>query len=99
VADEYAPLAPSSANEFENALAPFTSAENEIYYTSEYYYWDGVTPTSIGCPSGGGTLTFEAGDVSTIFNLDQCAFTQGWKMTGTGSYNADATWNNASPLG
>ncbi len=89
VADEYAPLAPSSASEFENALAAFTSAENEIYYTPEYYYWDGFTPTSIGCPSGGGTLTFEAGDVSTIFNLDQCAFTQGWKMTGTGSYNAD----------
>jgi pimeloyl-ACP methyl ester carboxylesterase len=89
VADEYVPLAPRKAAEFEDSLAAFDSAETELYYTPEYYYWDGVTPTSIGCPSGGGTLTFEADDVSTIFTIDQCAFTQGWKMTGTGSYDAD----------
>src|SRR5258706_6483858 len=89
VADEYVPLPPRKAAEFEDALAAFQSAETELNYTPEYYYWDGVTPTSIGYLSGSGTLAFEPGDARTIFTLDQCAFTQGWKMTGTGSYNAD----------
>jgi pimeloyl-ACP methyl ester carboxylesterase len=89
VADTYVPLAPPSASAFESALAAFESAENEIYYLPEYYYWDVFTPTSVGCPSGGGTLTFEPDGANTIFALDQCAFSRGWKMTGAGSYNPD----------
>jgi pimeloyl-ACP methyl ester carboxylesterase len=89
VADTYVPLAPPSADTFKSALVAFQSAENEIYYLPEYYYWDVFTPTSVGCPSGGGTLTFEPDGANTIFALDQCAFSRGWKMTGSGSYNAD----------
>ena len=43
---------------------------------------------SIGCPSDG-TLAFEPSGARTTFTLGQCAFTKGWKMTGTGSYNAE----------
>jgi hypothetical protein len=86
VTDPYVPLAPTNASEFESALAAFESAENEIYYLPEYYYWDVFTPTSVGCPFGD-TLTFEPDGANTIFSLDQCAFSRGWKMTGSGSYN------------
>jgi pimeloyl-ACP methyl ester carboxylesterase len=86
VADTYVPLAPANASRFESALEAFQSAENEIYYLPEYYYWDGFTPTGAGCPYSG-ALTFEPDGANTIFTLDQCAFSRGWKMTGSGSYN------------
>ncbi len=92
VADAYVPLAPGAAGAFDSPLEAFESAETELNYLAEYYYWDGYTPTSAGCPYGGGTLAFEpdADGLLTIFTLDKCAFSRGWKMTGTGSYD----WEN-----
>jgi pimeloyl-ACP methyl ester carboxylesterase len=88
VADEYVPLAPRSANAFENPLDALASAETEITYLPEYYYWDGVEPTSAGCALGG-TLGFEPDGAKYAFTLSACAFTRNFTMTGTGSYNPD----------
>jgi pimeloyl-ACP methyl ester carboxylesterase len=88
VADAYVPLAPADAAAFETALEAFESAESELNYLPEYYYWDGAAPTSVGCPQGGGRLAFEPSGGLTAFTLDRCAFSRGWAMTGTGRYNA-----------
>ena len=84
----YVPVSPLNAAEFENPLKTLDAAYTEIYYLPEYYYWDGTTPTSIGCPFGG-TLGFEASDTGNSFSLADCAFTAGFVMTGTGDYNSN----------
>ncbi len=88
VADEYVPLAPRNANAFENPLDALASAETEITYLPEYYYWDGIEPTSTGCTLGG-TLHFEPNGAKYAFALSSCTFTRNFTMSGTGSYDPD----------
>jgi hypothetical protein len=88
VADTYVPLAPRNASAFDSPLDALASAETEITYLPEYYYWDGVEATSIGC-SQGGTLNFAADGDKYAFTLSSCAFTRDFSMTGTGSYGPD----------
>lgn len=86
----YVPLAPLKAADFADPLEAMISADNEIYYLPEYYYWDVETPTTIGCPYGG-TMAFEPTDVGDSLTLDKCAFTDGFILTGTGGNDYDAS--------
>ena len=88
VIDPYLPLPPLEASEFADVLEAMVSADDEMYYLPEYYYWDVETPTSVGCPFGG-TLAFEPSDAGEQSTLSGCAFTRGFVMTGTGEYNYD----------
>jgi pimeloyl-ACP methyl ester carboxylesterase len=88
VASEFVPLAPLDAAEFENPLEALASVDDEIYYLPEYYYWDYTTPTAIACPFGG-TLAFESSAAGETFMLTECAFSDGFVMTGHGSYDTD----------
>ncbi|CAG0928532.1 Carboxylesterase A [Thermoflexales bacterium] len=87
VADEYVPLAPRKASAFANPLEALASAENEINYLPEYYYWDGVEPTDVGCAVNG-QLHFEPNGDKYAFNLNQCAFTKDFNVSGIGSYDS-----------
>jgi pimeloyl-ACP methyl ester carboxylesterase len=86
IVNPYVPLPPADAAEFADVLEALSSVDDEIYYLPEYYYWDYETPTSIGCPHGG-TLAFEIADPGEQFTLDECAFSAGFGMTGTGAYD------------
>ncbi len=88
VADESVPLAPRNADAFDNPLDALASAETEITYLPEYYYWDGVAATSVGCTLGG-TLDLAADGNKYTFTLNTYAFTRDFSMTGTGSYDPD----------
>lgn len=88
VADEFVPLAPVNAADFESPLDALASVDDEINYLPDYYYWDGTTTTAMGCPFGG-VLTFEASDSGDVFTLTDCTFSKGFTMTGSGSYNHD----------
>lgn len=88
VAYEFVPLAPRSAADFADPLEALVSVDDEMYYLPEYYYWDLETPTSVGCPFGG-TWTFEPGDDGEVYSFAGCAFSQGFVMTGSGSYRYD----------
>jgi hypothetical protein len=88
VADEYVPLAPVDASDFAGPLEALASADDEINYLPEYFYWDGETATSVGCPHGG-VLAFEATDLLYTFSLTGCAFSSGFVMTGAGEYDPD----------
>lgn len=85
----YVPLAPSRATAFHGPRAAFASAERELEYLPEYYYWDFETETSVGCPFGGGTIRFASRGSLTQLRLRRCGFTRGFVMTGTGSWNDD----------
>ena len=88
IADPYVAVAPASAAAFPNVEAALASAETEISYLPEYYYWDGVEPTGAGCPDGG-TLGLTGDGATYDFALDGCAFSRGFAMTGQGRYASD----------
>jgi pimeloyl-ACP methyl ester carboxylesterase len=82
----YVPLPPQDATGFADPLEAMVSVDTEIYYLPEYYYWDLETPRSVGCPSGG-TLHFEPSEAGESLALSDCAFSQGFVLTGTGTYD------------
>ncbi|MCS6909564.1 MAG: alpha/beta hydrolase [Anaerolineales bacterium] len=88
VTDDYVPLAPTNAGAFASPLEALTSAESEINYLPEYYYWDGETTTDAGCTFGG-TLRFEPRGKRTLFSFHKCTFTRNFRFSGFGSYDAN----------
>jgi pimeloyl-ACP methyl ester carboxylesterase len=88
VASDFVSLAPINAADFTTPLDALRSADDEIFYLPEYYYWDGITPTSTSCPFGG-TLSYQPSDTGYALTLKDCAFSRGFIMTGDGSYNTD----------
>jgi hypothetical protein len=75
-------------DEFDSAETMFDSVEFEIFYMPEYYWWDTVTDTPVGCNQGG-VITFTAQEETDGFALDECVFMEGLTLTGEGSYNWD----------
>lgn len=90
VADPYVPVAPRIAKSFADPLEAFSWMETEIYYLPEFFYWDGYTPTALGCTYGG-TFDFDMDSAGTKyrFNFDRCGFTKNFQMTGWGRYNIE----------
>lgn len=89
VADEYYPLAPANAADYATPLAALSAVDGEIYYLPEYYYSGSTTARAIACPYGG-TFSFEFGDVDETYTFSDCAFSEGFVMTGSGSYVYDS---------
>lgn len=89
VIDPYLPLPPSDVSGFADVLDALISVDDEIYYLPEYYYWDLVTPTGVGCPFGG-TLNFEPSEVGEQFTFVDCAFAGGFILTGSGAVDYEA---------
>jgi len=83
VAREFAPLAPLRATESLSPLDMLSAIDDEIYYLPEYYYWDAETPASVGCPFGG-TLSFESTETGDAMSFNECAFIEGFAITGEG---------------
>ena len=90
VADDYVPVAPPTAKYFSDPVEALSSIETEIYYLPEFFYWDGFTPTAVGCTYGG-SFDFDTNNAGTryLFNFDQCEFTANFRMTGSGLYNIE----------
>jgi pimeloyl-ACP methyl ester carboxylesterase len=90
LADDYVPIAPAHARDFADVVDALSYIETEIYYLPEFYYWDGFTPTSVGCTYGG-TFEFDMDSAGTKyrFDFDRCAFARNFKMSGEGRYNLE----------
>ena len=65
------------------------STETEINYLPEYWDWDYATPTGVGCGENG-TLYFSINGNRVLYDLDACAFSRGFNMTGKGFYDLNA---------
>ena len=74
VVDDYVQIAPRFVGAFKTPRNALSSVETEIYYLPEYFYWDGYTPTALGCTYGG-TLGFASNNAGSRYNftLDKCA--------------------------
>jgi pimeloyl-ACP methyl ester carboxylesterase len=90
VADPYVPVAPPTTKSFSDPIEALSSIETEIYYLPEFFYWDGFSPTAVGCTYGG-TFDFDMDNASTKyrFNFDQCEFFANFRMTGWGRYHIE----------
>jgi hypothetical protein len=86
--DEYVPISPTRASDFVNLLDALSWTETEISYLPEYYYWDGYTPSQVGCPLGG-TLAYAWDDAYSRYGYDfkNCSFAADLTFNGTGNYN------------
>ncbi|MBK9924264.1 MAG: alpha/beta hydrolase [Anaerolineales bacterium] len=88
VADDFVPLALADASGYKNPLDALADVDNEIYYLPEHYYvLDGNTQ-SFACPYGG-TFAYESSDTANTYQFDNCAFSDGFALTGNGSYIYD----------
>ncbi len=86
---EFLPLAPLDAAEFADPLEALSSVDDEIFYLPEYYYWDLTTPTVVGCPFGG-SFSFESSAAGENLAFSNCAFSDGFVITGRGIYDYNA---------
>lgn len=86
VVGEYVPLFPESLPADPNVLLDLV--EWELTFHPDYYYWDGVTPTSIGCGNGG-TWSMSPTDVGEHYRFDDCELADGLVLDGTGTYHYD----------
>ncbi len=82
----YVPLLPERIEAFETAEAMFGAIESDLFYLPEYYWWDTVTDTDVGCPLGG-VLTIAAGDTNDVFTLAGCGLMEGVVLSGEGFYD------------
>ena len=67
-------------------LETFHAIDSEIQLQPEYFYGYFEEDVTVACPYGG-TFTFGPSDVGEAYTFDNCAYTQGFALTGTGSYN------------
>ena len=89
MADPYVPIAVQDARVYASPLEALEAVDNEINFLPEYYDWDWETPTSVGC-SLGGILSFEVSSIGANFNLQDCAFSKGFVINGTGAYDSQS---------
>jgi hypothetical protein len=84
VARAYVPLSPQSAAAFTTPLEALNAAYDDLFYLPDYVAWDGTTLELVGCPYGG-SVAFAPSAAGEQFRLSQCAFSEGFILTGSGS--------------
>jgi pimeloyl-ACP methyl ester carboxylesterase len=86
----YVPVAPADARDYKNALDAMIALENEIIHTPEFFYWDGASDEAIGCDKGGSVSFRPHAELEYLFffTFKQCAFSNGFVVTGDGNFNA-----------
>lgn len=82
----YEPRIENKASAYADPLEIMSAIDNEIYYLPEYFYGSFEEDVSVGCPLGG-SFTFGPSDLGEAYTFESCAFTQGFSMTGGGSYD------------
>ena len=78
----------ANASEFDNPLDIFSAIETELSIEPEYYYNGFTENTSFACPYGG-AFTFGPSDAGESYSFTDCEYTQGFAITGAGSFNYD----------
>ena len=81
---DYVPLPPERARSFASAEDALTSFEQQLRRMPEFWYWDGQEAQATACPISG-SVRFRATGDGTAFTFDDCAFTRGVAVTGTGA--------------
>lgn len=86
--DDYDPLPPANAADFESVVEAVRAFDLEIQNLPEYVGWGGYAETTIGCDYGG-TLTFISTDEEETFTIDKCSLFEGITFDGEAIYTYD----------
>jgi pimeloyl-ACP methyl ester carboxylesterase len=82
----YEPHIPENASDYADVLEIFRAVDNEILLQPEYFYSTFEEDTSVACPYGG-VFIFGPSDAGEAYTFEDCAYTQGFALTGTGGYD------------
>jgi pimeloyl-ACP methyl ester carboxylesterase len=80
----YEPRISPSAGDYANPLEVFLAIEREIQLQPEYFYSSFEDNTAVACPFGG-SFTFGPSESGETYTFENCAYTQGFTITGSGS--------------
>jgi len=82
----YEPRMLENASDYADPLEIFSAIEGEIQLQPEYFYSYFEEDTSVACPFGG-SFTFGPSDAGEAYTLENCVYTKGFSLTGTGGYD------------
>jgi hypothetical protein len=82
----YEPNMAEDVSAYADPLEVFTAIDGAIQLQPEYFYATFTEDVTFGCPYGG-TLTFGPSDAGETYTFTECAYTKGFILTGTGSYD------------
>jgi len=82
----YQPLMPKDVSSFADPLEILSAIDAELLVQPEYYYSYFTEDTTFACPFGG-SFTFGPSEAGESYSFTDCAFTNGFAITGTGGYD------------
>jgi len=82
----YEPLIAKDASKYSDVLETFHAIDNEIQLQPEYFYGSLTEDVSVACPYGG-SFTFGPSDAGEAYKFENCSYTKGFALSGTGSNN------------
>lgn len=82
----YEPLILENASDYADPLEVFSAIDSEIQLQPEYFYSYFEEDTSVACPFGG-SFTFGPSDAGETYTFENCAYTKGFALSGTGGYD------------
>lgn len=85
----YEPIVAENISTYDNVLDAFYAIDSAIQLQPEYFYGSFEEDVTVAC-SYGGTFTFGPSDTGEVYTFDNCAFTEGFILNGSGSYNYDS---------
>jgi pimeloyl-ACP methyl ester carboxylesterase len=94
----YIPFTPRTMAEYENPLQMMMAIDAELEWMPEYAYWDGLEPFQVGCPFGG-YVTYDFSPSQFQHTFEDCAFIQGFIISGEGRWIGDQLRINATITG
>lgn len=85
----YEPRMQANASNYADPLEIFWAIDSEIQLQPEYFYSYFEEDTPVACPHGG-LFTFGPSGIGEAYTFENCAFTRGFALSGTGSYDYGA---------
>jgi hypothetical protein len=85
----FRPLMPKDVSAFADPLEVFSAIDLELLVQPEYYYSYFTEDTTFACAYGG-SFTFGPSEAGEAYSFEDCAFTNGFAMTGTGGYDSNS---------
>jgi len=90
-ADEYVPIPAQDVSAYGSTRAALSAVDDEVNTATDWMYWDGEGTLGSGCMKGG-TITYAANATGYGVSLEDCAFSEGLALTGTGEIADDGTF-------
>lgn len=85
----YKPLMPKDVSAFANPLEIFSAIDSNLLAQPEYYYSYFTEDITFACTYGG-SFTFGPSAEGEAYSYENCEFTKGFAITGSGGYDSNS---------